>query len=617
MSLDAVQELRCYCLQVITRNINEHSQLSGMTPRDLQDVCAGLSVDLPLHVALSLPLDDLYWRRRTQAHFPPPHVSLTSRLRKKGGRREGGERTNALGGRGGGGAGGGMKTGTSSSPSPAAATVPSRPLPPTTVVGGRAAGGRPWRQAYVEGHLSRVVCAAQDTRSTWRHLAALLQVCGRDVRRLHLPCLAPPPTSRSLEEGENEPGSLSHLDLSEVLTATPNIQELSVRYQSTQEGSGLVWGGVGASMQDLLALTTALTPSTTPHLTHLRIHESCVDDTRAERFLAAFRAHPNLACLDLRHNLLTCASTPHLADLLTSCPALTCLNLHHNSIGSVGGATLGAALARRPPVPLKALMLDLNPLGSKGGAALLIGAAKGGEEEEEDEEEEGKEEKKKEEEGEGGGSEERKERNGSKDEEEEAGAKRKKRRRKRRRRGLRVLSMAGCGLGDECWGPLTEALKSALTYVCLAANNFTQDPPEEVIDIVEGGGGGGRRGGGGGGGGNTTNTQRPKETRKNTELADEDEDEERGHECPRLLLTNLQGSTYLLGRVRGGRTLAPPLHSLREALRAPVTPAAAREDLQHYPPLHGVCLREQDFTLEEELTGMCLFTKEARQVLKA
>ena len=80
--------------------------------------------------------------------------------------------------------------------------------------------------------------------------------------------------------------------------------------------------------------------------------------------------------------------------------------------------------------------MDLNPLGSKGGTALLRGAAASSSNNEE-EVMEGKEGEKK-------------------------------------NRGLRVLSLAGCGLGDECWDPLVEALTSSLRFVCLAANSFTQ-----------------------------------------------------------------------------------------------------------------------------------------------
>lgn len=72
-----------YFLSNLPSTPAEHTQLNGLTQRDLQEVCAGLSVDLPLPIALSLPLDDLYWRRRTQAHFPPPHVSLQGKLNNR------------------------------------------------------------------------------------------------------------------------------------------------------------------------------------------------------------------------------------------------------------------------------------------------------------------------------------------------------------------------------------------------------------------------------------------------------------------------------------------------------------------------------------------------------
>ncbi|XP_045115490.1 dynein regulatory complex subunit 5-like isoform X3 [Portunus trituberculatus] len=505
----AVQELRDYCVHVITRSINEHTQLNGLTQRDLQEVCAGLSVDLPLPIALSLPLDNLYWRRRTQAHFPPPHVSLQSGGQAKC-------RWQAM------------------------ATGVCRTLPVLCDL------CHPGHKVWLEA----TVCSPAGVWEGCAHLASALLSIPTSIKELTSVSITINTSRGNGEVVEVEPGSLSHLDLFEIISALPNLQELSIRYQSTQEGTELVWGAVGASVLDLAALTPALTPT----LTHLKIYESCIDDTRAERLLTGLKGHPNLTCLDLRHNLLTCASAPHLADLLNSCPSLRSLNLHHNNIGSTGGSTLGEALARRPPLPLEALMMDLNPLGSKGGTALLQGAAASSSYN--DEMMEGK------------------------------GAK--------RRRGLCVLSLAGCGLGDECWDPLVAALTSSLRYVCLAANSFTQEPPKEVLSIVEGRGRGGKQ---------------------NHKKGDKENQAER-EESPRLLLTNLEGSTYLLGSVMGGHSLAPPLLHLREALQSPITPAAAREDLSHHLPLHGVCLREQDFFLEEELRGMCLFSKEARQVLE-
>lgn len=83
----------------------------------------------------------------------------------------------------------------------------------------------------------------------------------------------------------------------------------------------------------------------------------------------------------------------------------------------------------------------------------------------------------------------------------------------------------------------------------------------------------------------------------------------------RVLLSNLNGTTYLLGQVRVGRQLSSHLQALHEQLAAPLTLAAAQEDLAHYLPLHGLHLRPDDFTIEEELRGMCLFTKNPKNIL--
>ncbi|MPC39601.1 hypothetical protein E2C01_033142 [Portunus trituberculatus] len=219
----AVQELRDYCVHVITRSINEHTQLNGLTQRDLQEVCAGLSVDLPLPIALSLPLDNLYWRRRTQAHFPPPHVSLQSQLNKRKGRRGGSERAHTPAGKGGGSGSTKLssvsipRSGSGGSVATTSTHAPSYLLPPTTVVGRRNAGGRRWRQVYVERYLSCVICAIQDTKSGWRQLSALLQELTSVSITIN--------TSRGNGEVvEVEPGSLSHLDLFEIISALPNLQ---------------------------------------------------------------------------------------------------------------------------------------------------------------------------------------------------------------------------------------------------------------------------------------------------------------------------------------------------------------------------------------------------------
>lgn len=82
-----------------------------------------------------------------------------------------------------------------------------------------------------------------------------------------------------------------------------------------------------------------------------------------------------------------------------------------------------------------------------------------------------------------------------------------------------------------------------------------------------------------------------------------------------MLLTNLDGTTYLLGQVRGGHFLPPALQTLQNQLATPLTPTAAQEDLAQYLPLHGIDLHPKDFTIEEELRGMCLFTNNPQHIL--
>ncbi|XP_045624500.2 uncharacterized protein [Procambarus clarkii] len=505
-----VQELRALCLRVLTLNIDESTQLGLLTQRDLTEVCAALSVDLPLQVALALPLDDLYWRRRTQAHYPPPHLALAGRQKGLRGRVVRERAITPLtpkGSPGGGSASSGRRKQQSALATPTKTARHAHLVPSVTAV--RQEGS--WKQGYLESHLAKAISTTQDTKKGWRALSQLLQVCGSHVNTLALSSLAP--ASHSGDVSGMDQGTLDHLNLSEVIAALPNLQVLRVRYQTVEEGGELRWADLGVSLEEAASLACAVAAA--PRITHLSVYESCVDDTRAAALLGGLQGHPSLVYLDLRHNQLTCAVVPRLAVLLSS-TRLATLHLQHNNIGEAGGKQLGAVLAQAPT--LEALLLDLNPLGGDGGAAVLEGAARGGR--------------------------------------------------------LKVLSLAGCRLTDSCWPHVARAISlPRLRYVSLAANPFTQAPPVEVVKAA-----GGRSG-------------------------------------ARVLLTNLDGTTYLLGRVLGGRRLPPPLQTLHDQLAAPLTPLAAQEDLAHYLPIHGLLLHAQDFKIEEELRGMCLFTKDPKNII--
>ncbi|XP_068217839.1 dynein regulatory complex subunit 5-like [Palaemon carinicauda] len=367
-----------------------------------------------------------------------------------------------------------------------------------------------WQKAYLETHLAQAISATSDNKRGWRLLAPLLKLCENHVKYLHLSSLAPATPSKEArrDSANEEQGSLEHLNMYDVLTALPNLEGLSIRYQTVVEGGDLCWGDHGISVQDASFLSAAVLSG---KITRLCVYESCLDDDRTDVLLRNLKSHETLKELDLQSNFISCASLPVLCDLITS-TSLQSLCLLHNRIGSKGAKILGEALAKAPS--LRSLVIDLNPLLSEGGIAILDGAAKGGQ--------------------------------------------------------LHVLSMAGCRLMDECWHYVAQALTSVpmLQYICLASNPFRQKPPESVRSAAN-------------------NVSK------------------RG----RVLLTNLDGKTYLLGHVEEGRTLPDPLLNLRNKLATPLTPEAADEDIQHYLPLHGIYLNPEDFMVEEELEGLCLFSK--------
>ncbi|XP_066974306.1 dynein regulatory complex subunit 5 [Macrobrachium rosenbergii] len=515
-------ELRVLSLKIILQNITEYTPLSKLNSRDLGEVCEALPLDLPLSTALALPLDDSYWKRRTLAHYPPPNLRLKIRqqnqrkrtVRDRGdgdsegkddskGEMDGGETP-----------GGGSRVGSSASkrhtPTKTASSNPyaalAAGLPPINVIRCE----DQWQRAYLEAHLAQAISATSDNKRGWRLLAPLLKLCEPHVTYLHLCTLAPATPSKEARRNSanEEQGSLEHLNMYDVLTALSNLEGLSVRYQTVLDGGELCWGDHGISVQDASFLSTAVLSS---KITRLSVYESCLDDDRADVLLRNLKSHKILKELDLQSNFISCAAVPILCDLIAS-TSLESLCLLHNKIGKKGAKLLGEALAEAPP--LRALAIDLNPLLSEGGVAILDGAAKGGQ--------------------------------------------------------LHVLSMAGCRLMDECWHYVAQALTSVplLQYICLASNPFQEKPPESVVLAAN-------------------NVSK------------------RG----RVLLTNLDGKTYLLGHVEEGRTLPSPLLNLRNNLATPLTPEAADEDIQHYLPLHGIYLNPEDFMIEEELEGLCLFSK--------
>ncbi|XP_037792249.1 uncharacterized protein LOC119587609 [Penaeus monodon] len=584
-------ELRVLCIRVITQNINGASWHAGAwhvnswmmpygsgkcekLPHVPDTVCQALSVDLPLHVALALPLDDSYWRRRCNAHCPPPYISLhgppylsgTSYLnggcgitttsgnsmsdpaesklvissaalpsarstdciiskRRPTIRRESvwlpaGRRPRlrrkvvrerSLTPQT---PGRGKGQSPTSRGTPTTPTTPTRTsnLPPVNVL--KADSG--WRRAYLEAFLAKTLSTTPESKRGWKALGPLVKLCAPYVQRLHVSSLAaaPPTKEKGGDVVDSDRGSRDHLNLAEVISALPNLKKLSVRFQVVVEGGDLSWPDHGASPRDVESLSHATAEA---NITHLCVYESCLDDERAETLLAGLQKHPALTCLDLRHNTLSCISAPHICDVVGSA-SLTELYLQHNQIGPKGAKLLGKALAKRPA--LETLVLDLNPVGGAGGAAILRGAVEGGR--------------------------------------------------------LKVLSLAGCRLTDECWEPLVQVLTSlpSCRYVCLAANPFSQKPPPDVLSAAE-----------------------------------------EATSGARVLLTNLDGTTYLLGYVRGGRSLPSPLQVLHDQIDHPITVAASQEDIAHYLPLHGLRLEPWDFTIEEELHGMCLFTKNSTNIL--
>ncbi|XP_069976778.1 dynein regulatory complex subunit 5 [Penaeus vannamei] len=503
-----VSELRVLCIKVITQNINECTPLKSLNARDRSEVCQALSVDLPLHVALALPLDDTYWRRRCNAHCPPPYISLHGRrprLRRKVVRER--SLTPQTPGRGKG-------QSPTSRGTPTTPTTPTRTsnLPPVNVL--KEEGG--WRRSYLEAFLAKTLSTTPESKRGWKALGPLVKLCAPHVQRLHVASLAPSPPTKEKggDNADSARGSRDHINLAEVISALPNLKRLSIRFQVVVEGGDLSWPDHGASPQDIESLSHAAADTT---ITHLCVYESCLDDERAESLLAGLKKHPALTCVDLRHNTISCISAPHICDVIDS-TSLTELYLQHNQIGPKGAKLLGKALAKSPA--LETLVLDLNPVGGAGGAAVLRGAVEGGR--------------------------------------------------------LKVLSLAGCRLTDECWGPLVQVLTSlpCCRYVCLAANPFSQKPPPDVLSAAE-----------------------------------------EATSGARVLLTNLDGTTYLLGYVRGGRRLPSPLQILHDQIDHPITVAASQEDIAHYLPLHGLSLEPWDFTIEEELHGMCLFTKNSANIL--
>ncbi|KAK3872899.1 hypothetical protein Pcinc_022060 [Petrolisthes cinctipes] len=450
-----VEELRVYCIRVIAKNVTEVTPLGHLSTRDLAEVCADLSPDLPLTLALSLPLTDLYWLRRARAHYPPPHVAL-----------QGGTRGSR-----------GMEDGVHEGvPEPCPLLHPPRSKGRGGVGGGRKEGG-----GVVGGGWKRHIT-----------VVSLLQLCGQELTSLTLPSL---PQQARKSEGVSGESATTSPDLPQLLHLLPRLQVLSLRYRDVSEGGSEGRGGgggrgessAGATLQEVAALASALTTAT-PALTQLRISESCLDDVKVEELVSGLRTHPALTSLDLRHNSLTSSSIPFLIDLITSIP-LKLLNLQHNDIGVEGTELLSVALARTPYLSLEALLMDLNPLGSAGGVAILKGAAEGG------------------------------------------------------RRGGR-----GGGGGD---------------------------PPKEVVESAKASG-------------------------------------------ARVLLSNLNGTTYFLGQVSRGRQLAPPLTGLQEHLaRLPPLHDPLTQHLGPLPQLHGLHLHPKDFTLEEELRGMCLFTKNGNTIINS
>lgn len=211
-----------------------------------------------------------------------------------------------------------------------------------------------WKRLYLERtleeHLMSIDPASFNGDSSEEQaengITSLCTICGADVYSLKLT------------------QQMYHLDVNELFTKLPHLEEFSVTYGTLNAGVNFRMDMLGMKQADALGFQKVL--RSFPSLTTLRLTGNSIDADLLKCICAGLVKNTTLLTLDLSHNKITDVGIAALATvLMKKDSSVRALDLSDNRIRADGGKALGQMLTVNGS--LQELSLRLNRLGDIGG----------------------------------------------------------------------------------------------------------------------------------------------------------------------------------------------------------------------------------------------------------
>ena len=162
----------------------------------------------------------------------------------------------------------------------------------------------------------------------------------------------------------------SHLDIAEVISKLPNLEEINVKYGYKNIGMDYDRLIFGMKVSDATYLAQAL--PICQNLLRLKLSENLIDDDILRIVMTGVINNTSIIHLDLSHNQIGNHGARYVSKILDGDKSiLKHLDLSNNKISSEGGKYLARSI--RSGGKLRQLNLRLNKLGDEGCSLIIEG----------------------------------------------------------------------------------------------------------------------------------------------------------------------------------------------------------------------------------------------------
>nr|XP_033791353.1 dynein regulatory complex subunit 5 [Geotrypetes seraphini]XP_033791354.1 dynein regulatory complex subunit 5 [Geotrypetes seraphini] len=312
-TLTIVPPLTDLCLQHIINNFEHNPIVEKLLPKYQKTVLQKLSISLPLSVTANLISDEGYWKRVCTKRWEICDISSYGDSWK-----------------------------------------------------------RMFFERYMENFIEHFIPGVTDPGV----ILDALPLCKNFIKKLNITKLLPPikmDLKKQEEEDTSDSGSDSgtdlpttdHIDLSVIIEALPNLEELHLVYGVKNCGMNFEWNLFEFTYPDCISLAKAIKFCKT--LKVFKLCRSKVDDVKVRVLLSSMLDHPSMVHLDLSHNLIHDRGARAVGKVMNRSKLETVI-LCNNRIHASGAQVIARALTKN--TTLTTLNLRLNRLGDEGGQAI-------------------------------------------------------------------------------------------------------------------------------------------------------------------------------------------------------------------------------------------------------